>query len=528
MLKTYSTSSYCNTIQLKMPIDLEAFIEISDPIYSFNEVFSHLNTQKYFAPWNCGPGRKKFDEDKLLKIVLFSFMENGYVSFRNIEKLCKTDVRYIWLLDGTKAPSFKTINNFVNNTLSVSIDEIFKDINSYIFEKDNVDLDHVYVDGTKIEANANKYSWVWKKSCLTNRDKLFLKITNLFQQINSDILCWYRTFFQIREEYSIEYMELCVSELKKLFGDSIKDIPSGKGHRKTKEQRVFQLLCQYTHKLKEYAKHIEICGDNRNSYSKTDKGATFMRVKSDYMGNDRLLPAYNMQIAICDEYISAVDVQQFAADMDCFVPLMERFNSIYGKYPQYPVADAGYGSYNNYLYCEEHGMQKYMKFTMFDKETNDPKYRDDIFRAKNFKTNANGELVCPNNKRFVHIGDKHVKYNKYGRTEEIHQCEDCTGCPFKDKCCKSKGNRTIRLNRELSAIHQEVLNNLNSIHGALLRVNRSIQSEGAFGIIKWDRGYDRAKRRGVKSVFLEFSLISIGFNLYKYHNKRRSEIKIAA
>ena len=455
-------------------------------------------------------------------------MDNGYSSFRNIEKLCKTDVRYIWLLDGTKAPSFKTINNFVNNTLSASIEDIFKDINLYLFHKDNVDLNHTYIDGTKIEANANKYSWVWKKSCLTNRDKLFLKITTLFRQINSEILCFYRIFFQTREEYSIEYMDFCVSQLKNVLGERIIDIPSGKGHRKTVEQRLYQTLCQYTDKLKEYAKHIEICGEHRNSYSKTDKEATFMRIKTDYMGNDRMLPAYNMQIAICDEYISAVDVQQYAADMDCFVPLMEKFYSLYGRYPQYPVADAGYGSYNNYLYCEERGMEKYMKFTMFEKETNDPKYRNDIFRAKNFKTNETGQLICPNNRKFIHIRDAHVKYNKYGRTEEIYQCEDCTGCPLNEKCCKSTGNRTIRVNRELTAIHKEVLGNLNSIHGALLRMNRSIQSEGTFGILKWDKGYERARRRGVKGVFLEFLLMSIGFNLYKYHNKRRSTIKMAA
>lgn len=280
--------------------------------------------------------------------------------------------------------------------------------------------------------------------------------------------------------------------------------------------------------MKEYAQRISTCGDNRNSYSKTDNGATFMRVKADYMGNDQLLSAYNMQVAACDEYVAAIDVQQFASDMDCFVPLMEKFNNFYGQYPKYPVADAGYGSYNNYLCCEEHDMNKYMKFTMFKKETDDKKYREDIFQVKNFSTNENGELVCPNNKKFIHVDDRPVRYNKYGRTEEIHECEDCSDCQYRDKCHKSHTNRRICLNRELSTFHQEVLQNLNCTHGGLLRINRSIQSEGVFAIMKWNRGYDRARRKGINNIILEFTLISIGFNLYKYHNKRsRTRIQVA-
>lgn len=93
-------------------------------------------------------------------------------------------------------------------------------------------------------------------------------------------------------------------------------------------------LVEYTEKLKKYAIHINTCGDNRNSYSKTDNDATFFRMKRDYMGNDQLLPRYNIQLGICDEYIAVFDVKQYASDMDCFVPLMERFKKIHGFYPK--------------------------------------------------------------------------------------------------------------------------------------------------------------------------------------------------
>ncbi len=398
-----NTNNYYKPKQLKLQLEIEKIIEISDPVYSFCEIVDCIDFNSYFAKKGCKTGRPRYNRTNLLKVILFSFMENGYLSLRGIEKSCKTDIRYMWIL-------------------ILNIDE--------------------------------------------------------------------STFVH------------------------------GKGCRKSTYQRKYETLKEYKEKLIGYAKHIEICGKKRGSYSKTDNSATFMRVKRDYMGNDQLLPEYNMQVAVCDEYIATVDVKQYASDMDCFVPLMEKFNEQYGRYPLYPVADAGYGSYNNYLYCEEHGMEKFMKFTMFEKETKDQKYRDNPYRAVNFSQDENGRLICPNGRKFKFKYEKHVKGNNYGRTEEIYECENCENCKYKKDCCpKAKNNRTIRLNRELTSIHEEVLRNLCSIQGALLCMNRSIQAEGTYGILKWNKSYKRLCRKGLESVILEFTLISCGFNLYKYHNK---------
>ena len=165
-------------------------------------------------------------------------------------------------------------------------------------------------------------------------------------------------------------------------------------------------------------------------------------------------------------------------------------------------------------------MEKYMKFPMYKKETTDEKYRNDPFRAVNFKTDADGDLICPNHKKIHLAYRKAVKGNQYGRQEEIYECEDCSGCPYADKCKKTEKNRTIRVNQELTEFHEEVLDNLESIHGALLRMNRSIQAEGTFGVIKQDRWYKRIVRRGLDSVQLELYLVSIGHNLYKFYNKQ--------
>ena len=525
-MKTNITRKYNTPYQLKLPLEIEKIIEISDPVYAFCEVMENIDLRKYLAVKESKTGRKRYSPEILLKIILFAFMENGYVSTREIEKLCKTDIRFMYLLDEHPAPSHMTIDNFMNDVLSVSISDIFNEINGYIFKEENVDVNHVYIDGTKIAANANKYSWVWKKSSVKNRKKTFDKVTVLLDEINKTLI-YHGVKFGLREEYAIEYLEEISLKYAELCNINPDVIVRGRGHHKTTEQRNYDKLNEYIEKLKKYAEHISICGENRNSYSKTDNGATFFRMKRDYMGNDQLLPGYNIQMGLCDEYIAVFDVKQYASDMDCFQPLMEKFNHTYGIYPEYPVADAGYGSFNNYLYCEEHGMKKYMKFTMFKKESEDKSYREDPYRAVNFPINDKGNPVCPNGKEFHYLKTRPVRGNKYGRTEEIYQCEDCSNCPHKQKCSKSGGNRTIRLNEELTSIHNEVLDNLNSTQGALLRMNRSIQAEGAYGTIKWNRAYTRARRRGIKGLNLEIAMISCGFNLHKYHLKQQIKLKAA-
>ena len=384
------------TRQLKLPLEIERLIDINDEVYAFCEVMTNIDLTRYFVEKGYKTGRPRCDSEKLLKVILFSFMEHGIVSLRDLEKLCRNNIRYMYLLDDMKPPSHTTLGNFIKKELTSKIEKIFLDINSYIFKKDAVDLSHVYIDGTKLEANANKYTWVWKKSCIRNRDKVFEKISELIEEINSQVLSFLEIKFETRSEYTVEYMEEMLKQYVNVTELDITAFVSRRGKRKSIHQKQYENLKNYTERLKTYADHIKICGKFRNSYSKSDHDATFMRVKRDYMGNDQLIPSYNVQTAVCDEYIAVIDVKQYASDMDCFVPLMEKFNNTYGRYPKYPVADAGYGSFNNYIYCEEHGMEKFMKFTMFDKETHDKKYSDNPYRATNFKINKNNELVCPN------------------------------------------------------------------------------------------------------------------------------------
>ena len=469
MRLTNNTNGNYTMRQLKLPLEIEKLIDISDPVYTFCEVMDHIDLSRYFVEKGYKTGHPRCDEQKLLKVILFAFMENSICLLREIEKFCRNDIRYMYLLDGMKAPSFATFGNLIRNELTTSIEQIFAEINAYIFTKDTVNLQHTYIDGTKIEANANRYTWVWNKSCMKNRQKVFDKISRLIDSMNQEVLGYLGVKLEKREEYAIDYVSELLTMYKKATSLDEAAFVSVCVHRKSIQQKQYQELLGYLERLKTYA-----------------------------------------------------------TDMECFVPLMEKFKNTYGHYPKYPVADAGYGSYNNYLYCEEHDMEKYMKFTMYKKETTDKKYHENPYRAVNFTKDEAGNPICPNERRFLFKRTQHVKYNKYGRTEELYECESCEGCPHKQECCpRAHKNRTIRMNQELTSIHQEVLENLECIHGALLRMNRSIQSEGTFGILKWDKSYKRLFRRGEQNVILELTLISCGFNLYKYHNKRQRKMKMA-
>ena len=476
-VKTYTEINY-TTKQGRFPVFISDLLKISDPVIAFDQVMEGIGIEKYLKGSVKATGRLGYNPVNMLKTVLFGFRDKGYISLRNLDDECRVNIRYMYLMD-YETPSYHTFGNFINEYLDESIEEIFADINKYLFEQDKVDLNHLYIDGSKFEANANKYTFVWKKATEKSRFKLFAKITALFEKMNAE-LAYEGVTVQINTEYVPEYLDEVLCGYRALLKIDENSFVHGRGHRKTCEQRNVEQLIEYRDKLSEYVEKHEICGEDRNSYSRTDPSATFMRMKRDYMGNDQLLPAYNVQVGVADEYIAVVDVNRYRSDMDCFAPLMEK-----------------------------------------------QKYHNNPFRAVNFKIDAEGNLRCPNGKRMIFAYRKPVEKNKYGRQEEIYRCEDCNGCPYAEQCKKSDKNRTVSLNHELTSMHQEVLDNLESIHGALLRMNRSIQAEGTFGVMKYDRWYKRLVRKGQQRVKLEIFLVSIGFNLYKFYNKQNKLQKTA-
>ena len=351
-----------------MPLFITDVLDICDPVLAFDRIMEEIEIAKYLKPEPSHKiGRPGYNRVNMLKTVLFGFMDTGYASLRELEDRCKTNIRYMYLMD-YETPTYRSFSYFINEELKEPAEDIFKAIVDYIVDQEGVDLQHLYIDGSKFEANANKYTWVWKKATEKSRYRLFSKITVLFTEMN-DTLAYTGLKIETKTEYTPDELETVLNRYASVCHIDEKDFVSGRGHRKSQEQRYYEKLKTYLAKLREYVVKIRICGPDRNSYSKTDHDATFMRMKKDYMGNDQLLPAYNIQIGVADEYIAVADVLQHRSDMDCFVPLMEKFHELYGFYPKYPITDAGYGSFNNYLFCQEHGMEKFMKFPMYKRRT---------------------------------------------------------------------------------------------------------------------------------------------------------------
>lgn len=509
--------NYINTFQVILPLDVGVLIYPDDPVVTFKEITREVNLRKHLSDKNKDPrGRKGYDPYVLLEIVLFAFMINVR-SLREIEKRCQYDIRFMYLSDST-TPSHMTLCNFINDYLLDCIDDIFNELTLYFVEKLNIDISTVYIDGTKIEALPNRYTWVWKNACITSIKRVFSHINELYKKINSEFIFGSDLTLKLQNEYEIEELENDLNNLGALAINNSISFVYGKGRRKTAVQRYYEALKGYIDKLKDYSNKIKICGDYRNSYSKYDHDATFMRMKTDYMGNTALLPAYNWQIAVAGEFIVTTLVCKTPSDSKCFIDILERYRDIFNVYPDKPVADAGYGNLDNYRFCKKNGIELYMKFSTWKRETHDKQFKDNVFRAVNFRNDEEGYLICPNNKRFIKLFESLIPGNNDDRTFEKYICEDCDGCLMKTECFSGQGNRIINLNKELTSYHKEVIDNLASDTGIYLRTQRSIQAEGAFGVIKQDYSYRRITRVSKKKVNLELSLIAIGYNLKKYHN----------
>ncbi len=508
------SKDYYTTRQLILPLDYDFLIEKDDPVRVFVEVMEGENLGRYIKK-SSDLGRTGYNRFTLLEIILFAFMEN-IRTLRGIEKACKTDIRFMWLSKNEK-PSHTTLANFINNDLNENIEKIFIEINKVIIHKRKVDTSKLYIDGTKIEAYANKYTFVWKKATESFKRKLMDKISKTLKELNSFFdQTLQNTTYEASDEYTPYFLINIIRKLQEFIDENNIQITSGRGKHKHQSQRLRDKFQGYYHFMLKYIEIIDICGENRNSYSKTDKDATFMHLKEDYMRNGQLKPAYNLQIGVSNGYILSLGVYQDRDDHKTLIPFLDNYKNQYGFYPKYPVADSGYGSLNNYLYLEQNNMELYTKYGMYSKEKDSGGSFLDKFEKIDETT-----LVCPNNRKlnflYTKVNRKNRKFKDY-----IYECEDCSFCPFEKECKKNtmykERNRKISINYEWKRLKLLALKNLTSDLGNQLKINRSIQVEGAFGVIKEDMKYQRLHRRSKKKAEIEFYLVAIAFNLRKYYH----------
>ena len=495
-----------NRNQLVLPINYEVLIDENDPVWKLVEICDTLDYTRlydeYLRHWRA------IDPVVMFEILVFAYMNRIYSS-RAIEQACKTDVRFMWLLQGESAPDHATFARFQNERLTDVIEDLFVQLVMKLHELGEINFRNIFIDGTKIEANANRYTFVWAKTVEKNLQKLNAKINQELPELCQK--------YGLSETASLADVVAFLLNARDLLGIQF---VYGKGKRKTEIQRDYDRIYEYLERIEKYHESQVILG-TRNSYSKTDLDATFMRMKEDHMRNGQLKPAYNVQIGVESEYIVGIGLYSNPTDTTTLIPFLERLRKNIGRKYTNIIADAGYASEENYTYLEENEQNAYIKPADYEIRKA-KKYKSNIYRVENLSYDEIGDyFTCPNGKRLNHAYDgKRKTENGYELVKSYYICESCEGCPHREKCYKGKyENRKISFSKTMARQKAEATERITADEGNILRQNRSIQVEGAFGIVKQDRDFRRFLTRGKVKTETQFFLLAFAFNINKLHNR---------
>ena len=505
--------------QLKLPLELETIIPENDSVRLLSQFVEEMDLTDLYSTYER---INSLSPRTLLKIVLYSYM-NGDYSSRSMELNCKRDINFMFLLEGHKAPDHATLARFRSLHFAPCSKRILAEVSNILFDLDEISGETIFIDGTKIEACANKYTFVWKKAVTKNQAKLLIKLADFVAECEEayDIKIVYGNTIKMK------HVKRLRKRLLKLCKEENITFVHGIGKRKSPLQKSFETLDGYLNKLKEYNQKIHKCG-SRNSYSKTDEDATFMRMKEDAMMNGQLKPAYNLQHGVDSEYITWLTIGPQPTDTTTLIPfLKDAEQNLKFKYKNI-TADAGYESEENYFFLEENNQIAFIKPANYE-ISKTRKYKNDIGKMDNMEYDEEGDFyTCKYNQKLVVDHIRHSK-SKTGYVSEktIYKCENCDGCPHKSECIKGNNcktpleERTKMLQVAKTFIEQRKadLERIISEEGKLYRMNRSIQAEGSFGDIKQDMQFRRYLTKGAANVLAESTLLAIARNINKLHNK---------
>ena len=496
---------YNQNENLLFPPSISDFIPANDPVRVLNAIVDHLDITKIEETYKGG-GTSSFAPRMLLKVILYAYLQNVF-SGRKMETLLKRDVHFMWL-SGMQRPDFNTINNFRRERIADMMDDIFTQVVKMLVNAKLISLDVQYIDGTKIEANANKYTFVWKKSTKTNQDKLDFKVKNILREAERVLN------MELKEESETvmtaeEMQERTDAILTQMDEQGISNKKLRKSVVKVKEESV--------PKMKEYEEKLETVGE-RGSYSKTDKDATFMRMKEDAMNNGQTKPGYNVQIATENQFITNYGLFHQANDQGTMIPFLESFEERYGKQSSTVCADSGYGSEMNYEYMESKQIDAYVKYNMFHAEMKRKRKNNPFLVENMFYNKELNFYVCPMGQHLKHIrNEKRVSDLGYESTISVYRSSNCNGCPLRGMCYKGKSaKRTIEVNHRNNELRTKARELLTSEEGLKHRSRRPIEPEAVFGQIKYDNRFKRFNYRGKRLVKAEFATIAIVHNIRKY------------
>ncbi len=502
-----------------LPPYLDDLIEAEHLVRVVNEVVDEISDEVICKSFDQ-EGGPAYHPRMMLKVIIFAYCQKIY-SCRMIAKALRESIPFMWLA-GFSMPSFMTINRFRSEYLTEVLEDIFTQVLDLLHEKGYIQFETYFVDGTKLEANANKNTYVWKKNTERYKEMVQERVKHLFEEIE-----------QLNQQEDQQYGDKDLAERgvgKTITAEEIKtaarkindQLKKADQPKKGKQQleRIARHLDKEAENLEGYQQQEKILGE-RNSYSKTDPDATYMQTKG-----KQIRPAYNVHISTENQFITHYSVSQNAADSAGFTEHVDQIRARGEKYlPENYSSDSGYGNEENYEKLEEHGINNYMKFNNFHFEQTNA-FKNNPFLKEHFLYDPQQDYyICPKGRKLFFREVKTIKTKTgYESQAKVYECEGCTGCEFKDKCFRAKGNRTIEIRTKLESYKDQARKNLNSEKGIKLRKQRNVDVEPVFGDWKHNQAYIRLRLRGNDKVQTDIGWLSISHNIRKLQIRLKTAV----
>ncbi|MEO1261916.1 MAG: IS1182 family transposase [Bacteroidota bacterium] len=491
-----------------LPPSLEGLIPENHVVRVVQSVLDKVKLESIMAKYKGG-GTSSYHPRMLLKVPTYGYLSNVYSS-RKLEDAVSSNIHFMWLA-GMQRPDHNTLNRFRSERLKGVFKEVFAQVVQLLMEEGLVSLEKVFTDGTKLEASANRYTFVWGKSVRRSRKRIGEQLEELWAYAEGVAA------EEMRDNRPSAFEEVDAEKVEQAIGRINEALKDKKVDKKVR-QKLAHGKKNWPVKLREYGEKERIL-DGRNSYSKTDPDATFMRMKEDHMGNGQLKPGYNWQVSTSGQYILNYGIYHSPTDTLTFCDHIGEFEQLYGQLPTAVTADAGYGSQENYAFLEEREIEGYVKYPSFHREQK-KNHRSNPFHPDNlFYSEAGDFLVCPVGQRMERCS-RYKRQTKSGFEQAIsvYRARNCEGCPVRGQCHKSKENREISLNHGLRRHKAIMRQRLLSDKGVEMRKQRPADVEATFGNIKHNKKFRRLSLRGKDKVLVEVGLIALAHNLAKMAN----------
>ena len=487
--------------QLVLALNSEILLPENAPVRLTSAQLEELDYRKLYSAYSAKGRKSKVDPRVMFKVMVYGY-QCGIYSSRKLEEACRYRVDFMWLLEDEPVPDHATIARFRTGRCAEAAEELFYQYVNLLEGQGETDHETVFVDGTKLESCAGRYTFCWRGSVEKHLAKVREKV---IQETGIKTLISFKNHLNERKD-EISFVH-------------------GKGSHKSEEQRKWEVLDELRQRWEGYEEALKIMGDSRNSYSKTDPDATFMRMKEDHMRNGQLKPAYNVQIAVNSEYITGIDVFSNRTDFGTLTPFLRTLQKQHRKKYAEVTADAGYESLENYLYLEENGQMSFIKPSNYEAQKT-KKFRQKIGRIENMAYDPEEDcFICSEGRKLPLRRETSELLNGHFVTTAHYRCESCKDCPSRSICCQAKDPeqpKEVVLKKTFWEKRAQSQANITTERGIYLRMCRSIQVEGAFALLKTDFGFRRFLTRGKKNVRTELFFLAMAFNLKKLWMKREN------